>query len=73
MLSTKLTFSERLVVIATTLISVALSVTEVGFLLLPTQAEVLCEFAISNKVINEALMQKYKKTRKKLLQTTADN
>ena len=63
-LTTKLKSIDTLVIIATTSSSVTLAFTGIGLIVIPLSTGISCESVVSDKVIDEIIMQKYIKIKK---------
>ena len=59
MLSTILISVDTFVTVATTVSSLTLSLTGIGFIAIPLSTGIACELTISDKVISEQVMQMY--------------
>ena len=55
---------DRMVIIGATSTSVTLSVTGVGFIILPISAGIACTFSLGNKVLHKLIRNKYNKYKK---------
>ena len=63
-LTTILKSFDTFVIIATTSSSITLSLTGIGLIAIPISTATACGLSISNKVINEIIINKYKKFKK---------
>ena len=55
---------DTIVTIATTSSSISLSLTGFGLIVIPISSSIACGLSITNKVLNEIVMQKYNKYKK---------
>ena len=63
-LNTTLESVDSIVIIAATSLSITLSVTGVGLIILPISAGIACALSLGNKILHKLILNKYKKYKK---------